>query len=112
MNDHQAAIGLSALGNETRLHLFRLLVKAGPDGLTVGRIQRHLDVPASTLAHHIARLAQAGLIEQRKDGREVICTAGYRQMTDLVAYVMRECCEGLPIELGNMPGSVEMATAG
>ena len=55
LNETQAAAGLAALGNETRLHLFRLLVKAGPEGLSIGGIQRHLGVPASTLAHHIAR---------------------------------------------------------
>jgi len=98
LNQRQAAIGLSALGNVTRLHLFRLLVKAGPEGLTVGRIQHHLGVPASTLAHHIASLAKAGLLTQRKQGREVICVADYRRMDALVDFVTRECCEGLPIE--------------
>ena len=100
LNERQAAIGLSALGNVTRLHLFRLLVKAGPEGLTVGRIQHHLEVPASTLAHHLSSLAKAGLLTQRKQGREVICAADYRRMDALVDFVTRECCEGLAIDDG------------
>ena len=98
MDERQAAIGLSALGNVTRLHLFRLLVKAGPEGLTVGRIQHHLGVPASTLAHHIASLAKAGLLTQRKQGREVICATDYRRIDALVDFVTRECCEGVAID--------------
>ncbi len=98
MDHQQAASGLAALGNETRLQLFRLLVKAGRDGLTIGQIQDHLGVPASTLAHHVARLVRAGLLIQEKRGREVICTAGYRQVASLIDFVMRECCEGIPID--------------
>ena len=95
MNDDQASQLLSALGNPTRIRLFRLLVRAGPDGLTVGEVQRHLGVPASTLAHHLAALVGAGLVEQARHGREVLCTAHFRAMHSLIGYLSDECCQGV-----------------
>ncbi|HSG94589.1 MAG TPA: metalloregulator ArsR/SmtB family transcription factor [Afifellaceae bacterium] len=95
LNEQAAADALAALGNRTRLRLFRLMVKAGHDGLNIGEIQARLDVPASTLAHHIATLTQAGLIEQERIGRETRCRAGYRRMQDLLDYLGDECCAGL-----------------
>ena len=95
LKEQAAAEALAALGNPTRLRLFRLMVKAGHDGLNVGEIQARLDVPASTLAHHIATLAQAGLVEQERIGRETRCRAGYQRMQDLLDYLSDECCAGL-----------------
>jgi DNA-binding transcriptional ArsR family regulator len=95
LSEQAAADGLAALGNRTRLRLFRLMVKAGHDGLNIGEIQARLNVPASTLAHHISTLAQAGLIEQQRVGRETRCRAGYRRMQDLLDYLSDECCAGL-----------------
>ncbi len=95
LNEQTAAGALAALGNRTRLRLFRLLVKAGHDGLNIGEIQARLNVPASTLAHHIAGLTQAGLIEQQRRGRETRCRAGYGRMQDLLDYLSDECCAGL-----------------
>jgi DNA-binding transcriptional ArsR family regulator len=95
LNEQAAADALAALGNRTRLRLFRLMVKAGHDGLNIGEIQTRLDVPASTLAHHISALAQAGLIEQERIGRETRCRAGYRRMQGLLDYLDDECCAGL-----------------
>ncbi|NIR30019.1 MAG: helix-turn-helix transcriptional regulator [Gammaproteobacteria bacterium] len=86
---------MAALGNRTRLRLFRLLVRAGPEGLNVGELQRHLAIPASTLAHHLATLTHAGLLQQEKRGREVICTADYEAVNGLVAYLTDECCAGV-----------------
>ena len=83
---------LEALGNETRLAIFRLLVQAGPDGLAVGEIQRRLDIPASTLSHHITRLVWVGLIRQVRHGRSLICSADFEGMHDMVAFLTRECC--------------------
>lgn len=90
--------GLAALGNTTRLRLFRLLVQAGHDGLNVGELQRLLEQPASTLAHHLGKLAQAGLIVQARHGREVICTADYERMNSLLAYLTDQCCSGVRSE--------------
>ena len=75
MHEDIAADALAALGNPTRLRLFRLLVKAGPDGATVGRIQAGLEIPGSTLNHHCNALRNAGLIAQERRGREIVCTA-------------------------------------
>lgn len=95
MQEEQAAQGLAALGNRTRLRLYRLLVRAGQDGLNVGDLQRHLGVPASTLAHHLATLARAGLVSQERAGREVITRADYAAMRALVGYLTEECCAGV-----------------
>lgn len=90
-----AADALAALGNRTRLRVFKLLVRAGTDGTNVGTIQRMLGVPATTLAHHLGTLTEAGLVGQERRGREVICTANYRVVSDLLDYVKAECCAGL-----------------
>ena len=94
MNKETAAKCLAELGSPTRLAVFRLLVKAGPDGLVVGDLQRRLKIPASTLSHHIARLAWAGLVDQRRDGRRLICSTRDGVMTDLVTFLTAECCTG------------------
>jgi len=93
--EQRAADGLAALGNATRLRLFRLLVKAGPAGTTIGEAQHLLGVPASTLAHHFQTLMKAGLIAQERRGRECFCTADYRAVQGLVDYLTAECCVGL-----------------
>ena len=93
--EQTAADALAALGNRTRLRIFKLLVRAGSDGANVGAIQHMLGVPPTTLAHHISTLAQVGLVHQERRGREVICTANVKAVTDLLAYVKAECCAGL-----------------
>ena len=90
-----AADALAALGNRTRLRIFKLLVRAGRDGTNVGTIQRMLGVPATTLAHHLSTLAQANLVAQERRGREVICTANYKAVNEVLEYVRAECCAGL-----------------
>ena len=91
-----AANCLGELGNSTRLDIFRLLVRAGPDGVTVGEIQRHLSVPASTLSHHIAHLVWSGLIDQERRGRSLHCRARPDVMDALIEFLTDECCTGLP----------------
>lgn len=92
MTERDAANRLSALGNETRIRLFRALVRAGRSGLTVGELQRRLQVPASTLAHHITALVRADLVLQERQGREVVCRAGFDAVTALVGYLTEACC--------------------
>jgi len=94
MNEATAAKCLAELGSPTRLAVFRLLVKAGPEGLVVGDLQRRLKIPGSTLSHHIARLAWAGLVDQRRDGRRLICSTKDGIMTDLLTFLTTECCTG------------------
>jgi DNA-binding transcriptional ArsR family regulator len=93
--EQMAADALAALGNRTRLRIFKVLVRAGCEGTNIGTIQRMLGVPATTLAHHLATLAQAGLVAQERRGREVICTANYKAVGDVLDYVKAECCAGL-----------------
>ena len=96
MQEKLAAMGFSALGNETRLAIFRLLVRAGDSGTTTGQIGIKLEVPLSTLAHHLDALAHAGLIKQRKSGRQVINSANYPVLHKLMDYLTEKCCEDLP----------------
>lgn len=98
LTDTQAADQLSALGNGTRLRLFRLLVRAGCDGLNIGDAQRMMGLPASTLAHHMAALVRAGLVAQERRGREVISTARFTVIQRLGAYLTDECCQGVDAE--------------
>jgi len=92
MTEHDAALRLAALGNETRIRLFRTLVRAGRPGLKVGELQRRLQAPASTMAHHIGALVRAGLVLQERQGREVICRAGFDAVQHLAAYLTEACC--------------------
>jgi ArsR family transcriptional regulator, arsenate/arsenite/antimonite-responsive transcriptional repressor len=93
--EQKAADALAALGNRTRLRIFKLLVRAGREGTNIGTLQKHLGIPATTLAHHLATLTEAGLMDQERRGREVICTSNYKALNDVLAYVKAECCAGL-----------------
>ncbi|MFT5509710.1 MAG: ArsR family transcriptional regulator [Hyphomicrobiaceae bacterium] len=88
----EAAQGFAAIGSEPRLEVLLALVRAGPGGLNVGDIQKRLDMPASTLTHHLRFLAAAGLIEQTKDGRSIRNLAAFERIEELAAYLLRECC--------------------
>ena len=95
--EQRAADALAALGNRTRLRVFKLLVRAGLEGTNVGTIQRVLGTPATTLAHHLGTLTQAGLVAQARRGREVICTANFKAFNAVLAYVKAECCAGVEL---------------
>jgi DNA-binding transcriptional ArsR family regulator len=95
ISEQTAADALAALGNRTRLRIFKLLIEAGKEGANIGTVQRLLRIPATTLAHHLGMLAQAGLIGQERRGREVICTANFKAVNDVLAYVKAECCTGI-----------------
>lgn len=87
-----AAKRCAELGNVTRLSIYRLLVKAGKEGLPVGDIQRALDIPASTLSHHISRLVQVGLIHQRRESRVLHCEPQFDAVQELASFLLSECC--------------------
>jgi DNA-binding transcriptional ArsR family regulator len=91
------ARALAALGHDARLSIFRLLVKAGEDGLRVGDIGAHLGLAPSTLAHHLSALVDAGLVVQDKRGREVFNRADFRAMNALVGFLTSECCTGVAL---------------
>tara|TARA_R110002072_G_scaffold31735_5_gene97551 strand:- start:31883 stop:32191 length:309 start_codon:yes stop_codon:yes gene_type:complete len=88
----EAAACLSSLGSATRLELFRLLVRAGAKGLTVGELKTSLDLPGATLSHHIKELVAQELIRQDRDGRTLHCRANYTAMQQLLEFLTNECC--------------------
>ncbi len=92
MEQNFAVAALAALAQDTRLALFRLLVQAGPQGLSAGVIADRLGVPAPTLSFHLAQLVQAGLIGAARNGRSIIYTANFAAMGNLVAYLTENCC--------------------
>lgn len=98
MNRGLAARCLAELGNLTRLDIYRMLVRAGPDGLNIGELQTRLGVPASTLAFHLRGLINVGLVAQEKVGREVICRVRHSQLTAVIEFLLEECCKGFDEE--------------
>jgi ArsR family transcriptional regulator len=87
-----AARQLEALGNPTRLRLYRTLVRAGEGGLPVGHLQARLAIPASTLSHHLRQLVATGLITQERTGTSLICRADYAAMREVIGFLADECC--------------------
>jgi DNA-binding transcriptional ArsR family regulator len=87
-----AAARLEALGNPTRLRIYRTLVRAGHAGMPVGRLQERLKIPASTLSHHVKALVSVGLISQVREGTTLVCHAEYDTMRGLVDFLIAECC--------------------
>jgi DNA-binding transcriptional ArsR family regulator len=85
---------LSALANEHRLAVFRLLVQAGPTGRAAGAIADALGLPASSLSFHLAHLARAGIIVQRRESRSLIYSADFAAMNALVGFLTENCCGG------------------
>lgn len=92
MKIDDAAARLEALGNPTRLRIYRALVRAGDDGLSVGKLQTKLDVAASTLSHHLKSMLIVGLIHQERQSTTLICRANYHVMRSLVEFLVAECC--------------------
>nr|WP_285674831.1 metalloregulator ArsR/SmtB family transcription factor [Limibaculum sp. NKW23] len=82
----------AALGSVPRLMILRILVRAGEGGLAVGALGERLGITGSTLSHHIAALVRAGLIEQIRHGRSLICRARFDEVRDLADYLISECC--------------------
>ncbi|MDH3264894.1 MAG: metalloregulator ArsR/SmtB family transcription factor [Paracoccaceae bacterium] len=98
MSEHaQTARALAALGHDTRLSIFRLLVRAGHDGLNVGEIGQHLGMPPSTLAHHLGALVAAGLVAQERQGRQIVNRADYEAMNRTLSFLTSECCCGVTL---------------
>lgn len=96
MDRKDALNALAALGQDTRLDLFRLLIKAGPDGVPAGEIASRLGAVQNTVSAHLKILAQAGLARPRRDGRLVRYAADMTSFRDLLSYLMEDCCDGAP----------------
>lgn len=92
MKIEHAAKQLEALGNPTRLAIYRDLVQAGAEGSTVGEIREALEIPASTLSHHISTLVNAGLLTQERDSRSLICRVDHTNMDSLMEFLVINCC--------------------
>lgn len=92
MDAKTVATRLEALGNETRLQVYRILVRAGRDGLPVGELQRRTGSARSTLSHHLHKLIAVGLVYQERDGTTLHCHANYGAMDETLGFLTRECC--------------------
>ncbi len=90
-----AAAHLEALGNPTRLKVYRMLIRAGDAGMAVGRLQEKLKIAPSTLSHHIKALVVVGLVNQVREATTLVCHANYSVMRDLVGFLVAECCSGV-----------------
>lgn len=106
MNDINAAVwavdALAALAHETRLMVFRMLVKAGPDGMIAGAIAERCAVPPSTMSHHLATLERAGLVQSERESRLVHYRADFAGMRRLMTFLMQDCCQGAPEMCGDL----------
>lgn len=98
MEREQALGALGALAQETRLDAFRLLVQAGPGGLTPGAVGERLGVPAATLSFHLKELRNAGIVRCRRESRSLIYSADFAAMDALLGFLTRHCCQGAPAE--------------
>ena len=93
--EKQDAIGaLAALAHETRLDIYRTLVRAGREGLAAGAVATSLGIPAATLSFHLKELKNAGVIRCQREGRSLIYSPRFDAMTSLVDYLSENCCEG------------------
>jgi ArsR family transcriptional regulator, arsenate/arsenite/antimonite-responsive transcriptional repressor len=97
-----AVEALSALAHGHRLAVFRLLVRAGADGLPAGEIAREVGVLPNTLSTHLSILGHAGLVHSRREGRSVIYSANYDGMRDLLGFLVADCCGGRPEICGSL----------
>ncbi|ASP34494.1 helix-turn-helix transcriptional regulator [Labrenzia sp. VG12] len=96
MEKDDALNALAALGQETRLDVFRLLVKAGKEGMSAGAISEALDVRPNTLSTHLGALSRSGLVHAERDGRSICYSASLETMQVLVTYLLQDCCGGNP----------------
>lgn len=112
MESTLAVSALSALAHPGRLEVFRLLVKAGPQGMAAGDIARATGSLANTLSANLNILSGAGLAQSRRDGRSIIYSADYERMRDLLAFLMEDCCGGEPAICGPLAALVGEAACG
>jgi len=100
MKKDQAVAALAALAQDNRLDVFRLLVRAGPDGMPAGRVAEALRLAPNTLTFHFDRLRDAGLVTVRRDGRSMIYAARFETMNGLLGFLTENCCQGAPEACG------------
>jgi ArsR family transcriptional regulator, arsenate/arsenite/antimonite-responsive transcriptional repressor len=92
-----SAVGpLAALAQETRLSIFRVLIEAGPEGVSAGRIGETLDVPPATLSFHLKELARAHLVSARQERQFIYYAVDFERMAELMTFLTQNCCRGMP----------------
>ena len=96
MDNTSTILALSALAQETRLDVFRLLVRTEPQGVAAGELARQLSVPHNTMSSHLGILARAGLIRSERQSRSIIYRADFDQLRAVMTYLLRDCCAGRP----------------
>lgn len=96
MNMDRTVLALSALAQETRLAVFRLLVKEGPEGLPAGRVAERLAVTPATLSFHLAQLERAGLLSSQRHSRQIVYRVDLEGTRRLLAFLTEDCCQGRP----------------
>ena len=102
MDQSFAIMALGALAQDTRLSVFRLLVRAGPQGMIAGAIAEHIGIPGSTMSHHLATLERAGLVVSQRESRLIHYTANFEGMRGLLGFLMQDCCQGHPALCDNL----------
>ena len=102
-----AVEALGALAHETRLSVFRMLVKAGPEGLVAGAIAGAASVPSSTMSHHLATLERARLVTSERESRLIRYRADYAGMRALLTFLTQDCCQGAPEMCADLVGAFE-----
>lgn len=107
-----AVTSLSALAHEGRLGAYRLLVKAGPEGMAAGEVARQLKTPANTLSAHLTVLGHADLVQSRRDGRSIIYSARFDRMGALMAFLAEDCCGGAPEVCAPLAAAARRAACG
>jgi ArsR family transcriptional regulator len=94
METKQVLVALAALAQESRLAVFRLLVKCGPEGMAATRIAESLEIPSSSLSFHLKELTHAGLIVPRQQGRFILYAASFEAVNGLIGFLTENCCSG------------------
>jgi len=112
MEESAASEAFSALGNERRLQIFRLLVQAGPAGIAAGEIARRLDMLQNTLSSSLSVLSHAGLITSRREGRSIIYSAAFDRVGQLLDFLVEKCCDGAPQNCPTFDARQRSAAAG
>lgn len=92
MKTKNAVLALAALAQESRLEIFRLLVRRGKRGMTPGELSEKLTIPAATLSFHLKELTRAGLLKPRRESRSIIYSADFERMQELLGFLMENCC--------------------
>lgn len=111
MKIKHALEALSSLAQETRLRIFRALVRTGPDGLTAGEIAAMLGVPPPTLSFHLAHLTRAGMLRRRRDSRSLIYSVDIDGVRGVLQFLTEDCCRGNPVLCGELVARTACGTA-